>query len=167
MPKYIWMACGSKNGVSVDKLQRLKGRKIVLFPDLNGHGEWSRKAKEASALLTGTTIRVSDLLERHATEEERSNGLDLADFLLRTPLSEAATTKPSLRAFFDSISTQIPPNSPATVGGVEVSCLRRTIDEIIEGYEATIGREENKLWQEHIRSIYDLFELPYNGRLNN
>jgi len=161
LPQYTWMATGGKNGISVDRIQHLKGRKIVLFPDLNGYTEWNRKAKEVSAILTGTTIKVSDLLERNATDDERSGGLDLADFLLRDPLSSVKPTQPSLRGFFGGISAQIAPNTPANIGGIEVSCLRRSMDEIIEGYEATIGREENIKWQNHIRAIYDLFELPY------
>lgn len=164
LPKYIWMACGSKNGVSVDKLQSLKGRKVVLYPDLNGYSDWSRKAKEAEALLTGTSIRVSDLLEKNATDAERNEGLDLADFLLREPLSPVKPTQPSLKEFLGGIACQIAPNTPANIGGIEVTCLRRSMDEIIEGYEATIGREENIKWQNHIRAIYDLFELPHEGK---
>lgn len=164
LPQYIWMATGGKNGISVDRLQHLKGRKIVLFPDLNSYNDWSRKAKEAVELLTGTSIKVSDLLERNATDDERSNGLDLADFLLREPLSQPKPAQPSLREFFGGISAQIAPNTPANIGGIEVSCLRRSMDEIIEGYEATIGREENIKWQNHIRAIYDLFELPHEGK---
>jgi len=80
LPQFIWVAVGSLNNLSADKCEILKGRTIVLFPDLNGFDKWSNKAKELSNI--GTVI-VSDLLELRASDEERKNGLDLADYLMR------------------------------------------------------------------------------------
>ena len=63
----------------------LKGRTVILFPDLNAFDKWSNKAKELSQLAIFT---VSDLLERKATEAEREQGLDLADYLTRFNLEQ-------------------------------------------------------------------------------
>jgi hypothetical protein len=52
----------------------------VLFPDLNGFDKWSSKAKELSHLAIFT---VSDLLERIATQAERKQGFDIADYLVK------------------------------------------------------------------------------------
>lgn len=95
-PKFIWMAAGGKDGLKAEKFSVLNGRTVVLFPDLSkpkegkatAFEEWSRKAKEFEVIAS---IRVSDLLERKASDEERIEGLDLADYLLKFNPQEFAS----------------------------------------------------------------------------
>lgn len=80
LPQFIWVAVGSLTNLTPDKCNTLKGRTVTLFPDLNGYNKWTNKAKELSHL---TTFIVSDLLERKATDSERRQGFDLADYLVK------------------------------------------------------------------------------------
>jgi hypothetical protein len=80
LPDMLWLACGGKDGLSAKKMQVLKGRKVILFPDADGYGLWCEKADELSPMLD---ITVSDLIERKATAEEREGKFDLADYLIR------------------------------------------------------------------------------------
>lgn len=80
LPQFIWVAVGSLTNLNAEKCNILKGRNITLFPDLNGFEKWTSKAKELSHLATFT---VSDLLERKATETEKKQGLDIADYLIK------------------------------------------------------------------------------------
>jgi rubredoxin len=80
LPQFIWVAVGGINSLNADKCSVLIGRSVILFPDLNAFEKWSDKAKELSHLANFT---VSDLLERKATSEDRKQGLDLADYLLK------------------------------------------------------------------------------------
>jgi len=80
LPQFIWVAVGSLTNLNAEKCSILKGRTVTLFPDLNGFDKWSSKAKELSHLAIFT---VSDLLERKATEAERKQGFDLADYLIK------------------------------------------------------------------------------------
>lgn len=80
-PEYIWLATGGKSQLSIEKLKVLKGRTVIMFPDVDGFEYWSDKAKEVEAI--GCKVVVSDLLEKNATDEDRANKIDLADWLIR------------------------------------------------------------------------------------
>lgn len=80
MPRYIWLATGSLSNLTAAKAQVLHQRDVTLFPDLGCYHKWSDKAKELSAIAQWD---VSPLLEEHATAQERQQGLDLADYLIK------------------------------------------------------------------------------------
>lgn len=79
-PNFIWLAAGNKDGLNATKCKVLQGRNVVLFPDLKAFDKWSAKAKEFSTIANFTT---SDFLETKATEAEKQQGLDLADYLVK------------------------------------------------------------------------------------
>jgi len=91
LPQFIWVAVGSLTNLNAEKCSILKGRTVTLFPDLNGFDKWSSKAKELSHLANFT---VSDLLERKATEAERKQGFDLADYLIKFDYKAFAIPEP-------------------------------------------------------------------------
>ena len=91
LPQFIWVAVGSLTNLNAEKCSILKGRTITLFPDLNGFEKWSSKAKELSHLANFT---VSDLLERKATEAEKKQGFDLADYLIKFDYKAFALPEP-------------------------------------------------------------------------
>ena len=80
-PEYVWLATGGKSQLSIDKLKVLQGRTVIMFPDVDGFEYWSNKAKEVEAI--GCKVVVSDLLEKNATDEDRANKIDIADWLIR------------------------------------------------------------------------------------
>ena len=77
MPEFIWTATAGKGGLNREKLKAVRGRKVVLFPDLGAFEKWREVVKG----MPGVT--VSDILERRASGADRAAGLDLADYLLR------------------------------------------------------------------------------------
>jgi hypothetical protein len=89
-PKLIWLAAGNAEGLNAEKCKVLQRRKVVLFPDLNQFDKWTDKAKE---LFPQGNCTIFDLLERKATEIERLQGLDLADYMVRYDYREF--TKPT------------------------------------------------------------------------
>jgi len=82
-PEYIWLATGGKSQLN-DRLQVLRGRKVVAFPDVDGYLEW----KEKLSRVRGLDIVVSDVLEKEATFEDRANHVDIADLLIRQQREE-------------------------------------------------------------------------------
>lgn len=75
MPNYIWIASGSKYGISDLKCQTLLNRSVTLFPDLGCYNEWNEHSKKYG-------FSISNHIEKLANDEQRIKGLDLADFLL-------------------------------------------------------------------------------------
>lgn len=79
-PEVIWVATGSLSHLSVSRLSRLAGRRIVLFPDQGGYVKWQKIAAEA--LQSGLNVTISDLMKR----ESRKPGDDIADLLIERQL---------------------------------------------------------------------------------
>lgn len=87
MPEFLWLATGGVSGCGWrDKniASVLLGRDATLFPDLGMYERWCQYAKELQSQLA-LRLKVSDLLERVATQAERENkcGFDLADYFLK------------------------------------------------------------------------------------
>jgi len=93
MPEYVWLAAGNLNGLNIEKSKVLKERSVILYPDLSkelptrptAFELWSRKAAEIRQAY-GCKIIVSDYLEKIASDEEKENGLDIADYFLKLDL---------------------------------------------------------------------------------
>jgi hypothetical protein len=82
MPQYLWLATGGANNLRPERLSNLmKGRRVVLFPDSSKFEAWSAKVEEGRRVF-GVDVRVSDLLERRLTSEEKREDYDIVDFLL-------------------------------------------------------------------------------------
>lgn len=87
--KYLWLAAGSLNGINESKMEVLKNRKIILYPDLGIIGKngspftiWESKCNYFKKL--DFYIEISDLLELNGTEKDRENGYDIADYFLQS-----------------------------------------------------------------------------------
>lgn len=91
-PEFIWLATGGKNGCKWKDPhvnQVLLNRAVVLFPDLGAYSAW----KASAEFIKCKSITVSDLLETNANEEDRTSGLDIADYLLRLSCDTTQTNK--------------------------------------------------------------------------
>ena len=80
LPQFIWVAVGGVENLNAEKCSVLKKRNVTLFPDLKAFDKWNIKTKELSQIAR---FQISDLLECKATEAERKQGLDLADYLVK------------------------------------------------------------------------------------
>ncbi len=79
-PEFVWLACNSKTWLKVERLQRFGNRQIILYPDADGFELWQTIATDATR--QGSTVKVSNLIENHATAGQKTNGYDLADYLI-------------------------------------------------------------------------------------
>lgn len=90
LPNFVWLATGSLEGISIEKSQALRGRKVILFPDLSIDGKafnkWQGKLDFLRSIAK--SVEISDLLEKMAPESDKENGYDLADYFLNISLEE-------------------------------------------------------------------------------
>lgn len=100
MPGYVWLAAGNINGLTVEKSKVLRGRSVILFPDLSkelptrptAFELWRKRAAEIRQAY-GCKVYVSDYLEKIATDEEKENGFDIADYFLKLELRSLRSRK--------------------------------------------------------------------------
>ena len=76
IPKFLWLATGSKTGFKREMLQPIKEYKIIAYPDKTEYKSWNEKA----ILLNkeGFAMQCSSLLESLDLED----GYDLVDYLI-------------------------------------------------------------------------------------
>ncbi len=83
----LWLAVYNLSSLNVNKCTALKGRNVYLFPDLSKDGGafklWSNKANDIQKQLQGTYFHVSDLLEKLAPQQDKEQGKDIADYLIK------------------------------------------------------------------------------------
>lgn len=83
----LWLAVYNLSSLNLNKCKALKDRNVFLFPDLSKDGKafdlWSNKANEIQKHLQGTSFTVSDLLEQLAPEQDKQEGKDIADYLIK------------------------------------------------------------------------------------
>ncbi|WP_340153442.1 DUF6371 domain-containing protein [uncultured Marivirga sp.] len=83
----LWLATYNVSSLTVEKCKVLKGRNVILFPDLSKNGDtyqkWKAKSKKLNIEIPKVNFHVSDFLERKANQGEKDMGLDLADFLIQ------------------------------------------------------------------------------------
>jgi hypothetical protein len=111
MPDFIWLATGGMYGCfKADVVSILKGRSIMLCPDLGVKEVWLKKIPLLSSICS--KVVLSDSLEQCATDEQRKNGLDIADFLLMvdTPamiLQKMIKRNPNLQTLIDYLHLEL------------------------------------------------------------
>ncbi|WP_288615272.1 DUF6371 domain-containing protein [uncultured Bacteroides sp.] len=107
IPDLVWLATGGMHGCfNSEAMQVLRGREVVLFPDLKATDEWKRKARMLQSICK--SVACSDLLEEMAADEQREARLDIADFLLMedTPqmiLAKMIQRNPALQLLIDEL----------------------------------------------------------------
>ncbi|MEI8280390.1 MAG: DUF6371 domain-containing protein [Bacteroidota bacterium] len=79
-PDTLWLATGGIGHLKPTNCKPLKGRRVLLFPDLGAYDSW---AEVANGLSKFCDIGVSDLLERNASDEDKGQKFDIGDFIIK------------------------------------------------------------------------------------
>lgn len=90
-PQCIWLATGGLGEVQLEKFRPLRDHRVIMFPDTDPDGTAFRRWSEAATAVMqqpfwedSPPIRVSPILELHATSAQKAAKIDLVDFLFST-----------------------------------------------------------------------------------
>ena len=90
-PQYIWLAAGGLGEVQTDKFLPLRNYKVILFPDTDPDGRAFTRWYDAAQTVMrsffwpkNNPIRVSPILERHATADQKRRKIDLIDYIVES-----------------------------------------------------------------------------------
>lgn len=80
----LWMATGSLGNLQAERLQAVKSRRVILYPDADEMSQPFCKWKASADALNekGWQIQVSGYLETVATFEQKQKKIDIADLLV-------------------------------------------------------------------------------------
>ena len=86
-PQFVWLATGGCGGLNAEKMDVLKGRKIVIFPDSGKLDDWRNKLRD----VKGIDFRFNDALEAYP------NNSDIVDVKLGEvkPMTTSKSTAPT------------------------------------------------------------------------
>ena len=83
----LWLAVYNKSSYTAEKVKVLQGRQVYVFPDLSFGArtlrDWEAKSNIYEAMMTDTRFTVCDLLDRFARPEDKQDGKDIADYLIK------------------------------------------------------------------------------------
>ena len=111
LPQYVWLASGGKDGMFLQAdLSIFEGRQVTLFPDLGMLGNWRKKA--AKLMAQGVNVGIYDYLEQQASEEDKTKGLDIADYLLQQEprqflLDKLIKKNPNIKTLMDKLDLEL------------------------------------------------------------
>jgi hypothetical protein len=71
MPQFVWLGSNSKSWLKTERLQRLGGRQIILYPDADGFELWQSIASDAQRQGFGGQSIESDRNARHRRTESK------------------------------------------------------------------------------------------------
>ena len=85
-PDFIWLSCGGLQMFKPELLAPLVNHKVIIFPDTDETGEaykaWLAVLQQAQRqYVFKYPLRISRLLENHASQEQKQQKIDLVDFL--------------------------------------------------------------------------------------
>ena len=162
----LWLAVYNLSSLNLNKCKPLKGRNVYLFPDLSKDSKafelWSNKAKEIQNQLQGTYFYVSDLLEQLAPQQDKEQGKDIADYLI----------KQDWRLFKKQDVKEVPQPKPESVETLTCEKSERSKKTFfsqseplpkVETFQPEPVKEQSESWDNDIAELESYFsgiELP-------
>lgn len=111
LPQYVWLATGGKNGcLNADALRVLRGRQVVLYPDLGATNEWHKKLPLLRQF--GIEADIFNFIDEFASDTDITAGYDIADYLLQIEPDQAVLQSmirknPSLQILIDELQLEL------------------------------------------------------------
>ena len=102
-PEYIWLAVGALSYLTKERMVSILGKDVYVFPDTStgsiAYNLWQKKSKEYNFICV-------DLLENLASNKQKEDGYDLADFILENKTDEIRPNQNETIQNMDKNSTE-------------------------------------------------------------
>ena len=160
LPDMVWLACGGSEGLSTEKCSVLIGRNVTLYPDAGKLGAWRERAKTLSTICT---ISVSSLIEEQATDVERRNGFDWADYLVRFKPSDFSRKKqgePATALQSEKATVVTPMTAENSADIATVSKIENATNPIAQRWAVNTifdKAPKSNTWDEEIAALEDFY----------
>ena len=165
--RLLWLAVYNLSSLSLEKCKVLKGRTVILFPDLSKEGRafrlWSEKVKSLEKQIPGTRFIIYDLLEQKAGTQAKLKGYDLADFLIQFDHRAFRNQNPAQPTSPTTIKNKplvsAPKNITSSIPDPKITKLNR------EDFFPTVPSGKTKLFTEtwdlqSLESFFSTTQLP-------
>ncbi|ADY51464.1 hypothetical protein Pedsa_0892 [Pseudopedobacter saltans DSM 12145] len=76
-PDQVWLASGSLVNLTAERCEVLKGREVILFPDVGAFPAWEEKAEYLNQVMPDTHFAVDQSLANYTQK-----GFDLCDYII-------------------------------------------------------------------------------------
>ncbi len=76
-PDQVWLASGSLVNLTAERCEVLKGREVILFPDVGAFPVWEEKAEYLNQVMPDTHFAVDQSLANYTQK-----GFDLCDYII-------------------------------------------------------------------------------------
>ena len=77
---FVVVSTDNKGGFTAELCRPLKVSNVIVFPHCGAYDDWEKKARYISREV-GCSMRMSTFLEERATEEQKGEGYDIADWI--------------------------------------------------------------------------------------
>lgn len=162
----LWLAVYNLSSLNLKKCNALKGRKVFLFPDLSKESKaynlWSTKAQFIQSKLENSTFIVSNLLEQLASNQDRDQGKDIADYLIKLNWEDfrekqILTPKPKTTLIQPTVEQKLKPDSKVKKAKVEAQLIEAIkINDTV--FNTTYVGKQVLNWDKEIKELEDFFD---------
>lgn len=162
----LWLAVYNLSSLNLKKCKALKGRKVFLFPDLSKESKafnlWSTNAQMIQSKLENSTFVVSDLLEQLAPNQDRDQGKDIADYLIKLNWQDfrekpILKPKPKTTLIQPKVEQKLKPDSNVKKAKVKAQSIKQVkVDDNI--FNTTDEDKQGFNWNKDIKELEDFFK---------
>ena len=143
----LWLAVYNLSSLTLDKCKALAGREVLLFPDLSEDGKafklWSDRVDKIQKKLPNITFKVVNFLEELASDQDKAQGKDIADYLIELNWKD-----------FREKTIQ----KPTTISDHSIKNSSPVIDEDEDWEIITKQPEEVRCWDKEIQELEQYFD---------
>lgn len=94
-PSVLCLATGGLSNLKTEMVSCLKGRYVMVLPDLDAYENWKERVNMINKEVTGLNLHLSDAMFKICTKEDIQEKKDIADLIIQLVQYRKTTKQPS------------------------------------------------------------------------